>query len=166
MSFRQSEQRAKLKWGQSILLNHSKYHFYGNEVSIPPPKLGPKIRQFITTLLTSRAFKKPSWLSAQEFEAANAEVEDIGIDIVSMGPRQIDKEVLISDASVNYVNFQTRLTRGQVYYWHLTVAALRKYLKLTAWFNNIRWSQLSVLFMHKLQTSSLHKIPCASAGGV
>ena len=49
-------------------------------------------------LLTSRAFKKPSWLSAQEFEAPNAEVEDIGIDIVSMGPRQIDKEVLISDA--------------------------------------------------------------------
>lgn len=79
-----------------------------------------------------------------------------------MGPRQIDKEVLISDASVNYVNFQTPLTRGQVYYWHLTVAALRKYLKLTAWFNNIRWSQLSVLFMHKSQTSSLHKIPCAS----
>ena len=122
--------------------------------------------QFHRPNLTSRAFKKPSWLSAQEFEAANAEVEDIGIDIVSMGPRQIDKEVLVSDASVNYVNFQTRLTRGQVYYWHLTIAALRKCLKLTAWYSNIRRSQPSVRFMHKSQTSSLHKIPCASAGGV
>lgn len=66
---------------------------------------------------------------------------------------------------VNHVNFQTLLTRGQVYYWHLTAAALRKCLKWTSWLSNIPWSQPSISFMsfsHKKQTSSLPKISCTS----
>ena len=98
----------KLKWGQSVLLNRwFSYQHLDKPFEVPflrkwsfnstariRSKLGP-----------SRAFKKLSWLSAQAFKAANAEVEDIGIDTVTMGPRQIDKEVLISDASSKLCKF-------------------------------------------------------------
>ena len=91
----------KLKWGQRLLLNRWFYYQH-----LDKPFKVPFLRKWSfnstarirSKLGPSRAFKKLSWLSAQAFKDANAEVEDIGIDTVSMGPRQVDKEVLISDA--------------------------------------------------------------------
>ena len=92
----------KLKWGQSVLLNRW-FCYYHLDKPFKVPFLRKwsfnSTAQIRSKLGPSRAFKKLSWLSAQAFKAANAEVEDIGIDTVSTGQRQIDKEVLISDAS-------------------------------------------------------------------